>query len=509
MSIRSFAVVVLAAAASLFASAVAAQAQDTQPPAPAAESADAALRKSVVQIAVKQELRRPSTPWKRESPERFGGSGVVVAPGRVLTNSHVVEQSSEILVESSQTALPIQFDLIAIDTTRDLALLGTTDEAFIKNHAPIALLDGLPKEGSRVTVMGFPMGGEALSTTSGVISRIEWAEIGRNEELGMRVQVDAAINFGNSGGPAFVDGKIAGLAFSGLDNSKADNISYLLATEEIKRFLDESAAGKVDGNTVTDVTTQTLENPALRAKLGVASDVAGVVVIDQKGGPLLAWDIITRLNGSAVDNKGQIAIEEGRKVHMDCAVGRFVPTATDKTYAVEVIRAGKPMKFDLPAYTRADRVVAEISDGNFPYLVYGPLVFSPMHMDLLRETGGWMIMAQSPITPFIGDDRPSGGKQFVAIASPLLSSPLARGYEVEPGQTVKSVNGKTFANFREFVQVLAGLKDEFVVFEFNESGCERVVFKRSEVEAATEKLMDSNGIRRQCSKDVRDIWDKD
>ena len=128
---------------------------------------------------------------------------------------------------------------------------------------------------------------------------------------------------------------------------------------------------------------------------------------------------------------------------------------------------------------------------------------------LLREAVGWMIMAQSPITPFIGDDRPSGGKQFVAIASPLLSSPLARGYEVEPGQTVKSVNGKTFANFREFVQLLVGLKDEFVVFEFNESGCERVVFKRSEVEAATEKLMDSNGIRRQCSKDVRDICEKD
>jgi S1-C subfamily serine protease len=172
----------------------------------AAVTVDPALRKSVIKIAVKQEMRDPSTPWKRESPEDFGGSGVVIAPGRVLTNAHVVEQTSEIMLETDQTALPVQAELLAIDRTRDLALLEVKDEAFNRDHPPIPLFEGLPKEGSRVTVMGFPMGGDALSTTSGVISRIEWAEIGQGGEDGMRVQVDAAINFGNSGGPAFVDG---------------------------------------------------------------------------------------------------------------------------------------------------------------------------------------------------------------------------------------------------------------------------------------------------------------
>ena len=189
--------------------------------------------------------------------------------------------------------------------------------------------------------MGFPMGGDALSTTSGVISRIEWAEIGQGGEDGMRVQVDAAINFGNSGGPAFVDGKVAGLAFSGLMGS-ADNISYLLATEEIARFLDEAAAGKVDGNTVLNLETQTLENPSLRAKLGASSDVTGVVVIDQKGGPLQAWDILVKINGQAIDNKGQVTIEGDRKVAMDCVVGRFVPTAEKPNHVVEILRDGKP-----------------------------------------------------------------------------------------------------------------------------------------------------------------------
>lgn len=483
-------------------------ARPVAPPSDASATIDPALRKSVTKISVKQEVRQPSTPWKRESPEQFGGSGVVIAPGRILTNSHVVEQASEILIETDQTTLPMQAELVAMDKSRDLALLEVKDEAFVKNHAPIPLFDGLPKEGSRVTVMGYPMGGEALSTTSGVISRIEWAEIGMGNEDGMRVQVDAAINFGNSGGPAFVDGKVAGLAFSGMSGS-ADNISYLLATEEIVRFLDEAAAGKVDGNTVLNLDVQPLENPALRAKLGASADVAGVVVVDQKGGPLQPWDIITRINGQAVDNKGQVTIEGDRKVAMDCVVGRFVPTKEKSAHTVEILRGGKPMTFELPAYTRANRVIRSYPDGNFPYLVYGPLVFSPLHEDLLSDVGGWMIFRQSPITPYLEDDRPSDGREFVSVACPLLSSPIGRGYEVIPGQTVKSVNGKTFRNFREFVQLLRDTKDEFVVFEFNESGPERIVLRSAEIEAATEKLMDSNGIRRQCSKDVRDIWEKD
>ncbi len=502
----------LASTCSLFAATLPAHAQTPpvkEPPVVAATAQSDALRKSVVKISVTQEMRSPITPWKRESPEKFGGSGVVIAPGRVLTNAHVVEQVSEILVESPQTALPISFELVALDPTRDLALLATSDAEFIKNHPPIPLFDGLPKEGTRVTVMGYPMGGEALSTTSGVISRIEWAEIGRGNEDGMRVQVDAAINFGNSGGPAFVDGAVAGLAFSGMDNSVSDNISYLLATEEIKRFLDEVTAGVVDGNTVLNLSTQTLENPALRAKLGVGSEVSGVVVLGQKGGPLQAWDIITAVNGKSVDNKGQITIEDDRKVVMNCAIGRFVPSETAKEHTIDILRAGTPMTVTLPAYSRADRVIGSYPDGNYPYLMYGPLVFSPLHDQLLRETGAWMVFAESPIGAYFSDDRPSGGKQFVAVTSPLLSSPMSRGYEAAPGQTVKSVNGKTFANFREFVQLLRGLTDEFVVFEFYETTTERLVLRRSEIEDATEKLMDSNGIRRQCSKDVRDIWEKE
>lgn len=488
-----------------------AQAQDTPPTIAAVDDAipnDAALRKSVVSISVKQELRLPSTPWKRESPQSFGGSGVVVAAGRILTNAHVVEQASEILVESQQTKLPLVAELIALDTTRDLALLEIVDADFVRLHPPIALLQGLPREGSRVTVMGFPMGGEALSTTSGVISRIEWAEIGRHDEDGMRVQVDAAINFGNSGGPAFVDGKIAGLAFSGVEKAMADNIAYLLATEEISRFLDEVAKGDIDGNTLISLSAQSLENSALRAKLGVSADIAGIVVNTVRGGPLEPWDILTKLNGYDLDNKGQILIEGDRKVSLGCAIGRFVASETVNTIPAEIIREGKPMHVELPAFAQNRGVIRRYPDGNFPYVVYGPLVFSPLHQDLVEEAGLWMVIQESPITPYLHDDRPSNGREFIAIASQLLSSPIGRGYDVDPGQTVKSVNGRIPQNFRDFVKLLRDVQGEFVVIEFNENLSDHIVFRRAEVDAVTEKIMDSNGIRHASSSDVRDLLEK-
>ena len=68
-----------------------------------------------------------------------------------------------------------------------------------------------------MTVCRFPIGGESISVTSGVVSRIEVTSYvhGAAELLG--VQIDAAINSGNSGGPAFNNrGQCVGIAFQSL-----------------------------------------------------------------------------------------------------------------------------------------------------------------------------------------------------------------------------------------------------------------------------------------------------
>ena len=83
-----------------------------------------------------------------------------------------------------------------------------------------------------------------------------------------------------------------------------------------------------------------------------------------------------------------------------------------------------------------------------------------------------------------------------------------RGYDVYPGQTVKSVNGKTFRNFVEFVTILQDLDDEYVVFEFNEKPSNPITFRRDQIEDATDQVMESNGIRYRASKDIRELLSK-
>jgi hypothetical protein len=104
------------------------------------------------------------------------------------------------------------------------------------------------------------------------------------------------------------------------------------------------------------------------------------------------------------------------------------------------------------------------------------------------------------------DSRPAKDKELVAVLCPMMSSPIARGYDAMPGQTVKSVNGKTFADFGGFVDLMRDAQGDWLVLEFNEQGAERLVFKRQEFMDSTEAVMDANGIRQQASKDIRDRW---
>jgi S1-C subfamily serine protease len=199
-----------------------------------AEAKGRNIEDSVVKLNVTARAPDFFRPWTKAAPTKASGSGVVIEGSRILTNAHVVMHASEVLIQLRQGGDQHTGKVAAIAPGIDLAIVELNDPSALEEIAPIELAGDLPQIKSQVSVYGYPQGGDDLSVTDGIVSRIEFASYNFGA-AGVRVQVDAALNPGNSGGPAIQDGKIAGLVFSKIQ--EADNIGYLIPPEEIQAFL--------------------------------------------------------------------------------------------------------------------------------------------------------------------------------------------------------------------------------------------------------------------------------
>lgn len=217
---------------------------------------DAKVRNSVVKIFAT--LRRPDVfrPWSKENQEEATGSGVVITGKRILTNTHMVNHSSQVFIQPDKSSDKLAAKVEALAPGIDLAVLKLDDESFFDDHPPLPLRPQLPKIQQTIFAYGYPEGGTDLSITRGIVSHVEYAEYYLHVE-GLRIQVDAAINPGNSGGPAVADGQMVGLVFSRL--SQSDNIGYIIPMEEIELFLKDIQDGHYDGKPILDTEVQKLE----------------------------------------------------------------------------------------------------------------------------------------------------------------------------------------------------------------------------------------------------------
>ena len=221
------------------------------------------IRDLVVKIHAVHHTPDVLRPWTKNSPQQVKGSGVVIEGKRILTNAHVVRYASQIYVQPNQSAERIPARVEAMTPSMDLAVLKLDDESFFDKRGTLPFAEELPRVKDNINVYGYPTGGSELSVTQGIVSRIEYTDY-YFQTSGLRIQVDAALNFGNSGGPAVSDGKLVGLVFSLIQN--AQSIGYLIPVEEIQLFLTDIADGKYDGKPQLYDYLQTVENRSVTPK---------------------------------------------------------------------------------------------------------------------------------------------------------------------------------------------------------------------------------------------------
>jgi S1-C subfamily serine protease len=171
---------------------------------------------------------------KSESSAQAASSGsgfFINNKGYFVTNNHVVKgcKQSKITFKEEE----VDAELIATDETLDLALL----RAKVKPKDYLNISDEPPEKMQKVFVAGYPFGkglSDDLKFTTGIISAVKGFADNSNQ-----IQLDAAINSGNSGGPIVnEDGDLVAVAVSGLDKSKAEGIGFGIKASSVINFLE-------------------------------------------------------------------------------------------------------------------------------------------------------------------------------------------------------------------------------------------------------------------------------
>jgi S1-C subfamily serine protease len=479
----------------------------------AASAADTApaIENSVVKVFATMRYPDAFKPWTKQAPTEITASGVVIEGKRILTNAHVVLYASQVQVQANAQGDKLPATVVAVAPGIDLAVLQLDDPSFFDTHPPVARAGKLPQIKDAVLAYGFPTGGNSLSITKGIVSRIEF--VAYNYPVsGLRIQIDAAINPGNSGGPAIAGDKMVGLAFSKAGGD-TQNIGYIIPNEEVELFLKDIADGHYDGKPAMYDELQTLENPALREYLKLDKSIEGMVVHrpdkTDASYPLKEWDVLTRIGDIPIDNQGMIKLDKDVRVSFAYQIQHL---ANNGKVPMTLVRAGKTLQIQLPVSAEHPTLLSDLR-GNYPsYFIYGPLVFSTAtwqfvanfekNVNLMRMLGA----VKNPLVTRALDPPDAETEELVVISSPFFPHKLANGYSNAAGSVVQSINGTHVRSLKHLVALLRDLKDPFVTIEFDQKGNEALVFSRTAMLAATDEILTDNGVRAQGSPNMMEVW---
>ena len=351
-----------------------------------AQIGSSGLYRSVLRIEVASQIPDYQTPWNTGRFSGGIGTGFLIGKNQILTNAHVVSNHQRILVtvHGSPEKYPAKVDFIAHDC--DLALLSLEDFSDFEKF-PVFSLGKMPVLESLVTVIGYPVGGERLSVTKGIVSRIDFQPYSHSRsDSHLVVQIDAAINPGNSGGPVLQDGKVIGVAFQGL--SQADNTGYIIPTPVVSRFLKDIKDGSYDKYAELGLTTFPLHNPAMRKVLGLPDNGEGVLITNvvptsSADKTLQTGDILISLDGNSVDSDGKVLVD-GEKVDLNEIVERKF---TGDKVAVRFLRNGSWNDVEVTLKPLPPAGMYSVQYEKKPrYIVFAGLVFQPLDTNLFATS---------------------------------------------------------------------------------------------------------------------------
>jgi serine protease Do len=290
---------------------------------------------------VERFFKRFGLPMPDEDGRRFGGherdsaqgSGFFISPdGYIVTNNHVVEHASAVTVTTDGgKAFPAK--VIGVDPKTDLALLKVEGADF----PAVRFAAQPPRVGDWVIAVGNPFG-LGGTVTAGIVSA-------RGRDLGSApyedfIQIDAPVNHGNSGGPAFNNaGEVVGVntaIFSPTGGSVG--IGFAISSDVVQSVVAELKTHGAVARGWLGVEIQPV-TPDLAESLGVKPDTGALIAKEALGSPAAAsgvkvGDVIASVNGETISGPRDLA-------------RRIASLGPKKVVSLTLSRDGKEQKVDV------------------------------------------------------------------------------------------------------------------------------------------------------------------
>jgi len=455
-------------------------------------------KEAIVKIYTTSKIPSYKKPWS-SSMRSSTGSGAIIEGGYILTNAHVVANHSFIEVQRYGNPKRYIAKVYAVSHQVDLALLKVEEEGFFDTITPLGF-GSLPFMEDEIVVYGYPMGGSTLSATIGVVSRIEHHIYAHSGESFLAVQVDAAVNPGNSGGPALSEGKIVGVVMQGI--TKSQNIGYLVPINLVKHFIEDMKDDIYHGMADIGLGTQRLENPAMRRYYGMDKNQSGklinkIVYNSTLKDKLQAGDILTAINGHKIENDGTIEFRNKEYTHFHYVIDEY---QMGEEITFDMIRNKKPLQVKGKLkYTADDMYLVKTTryDTMPSYFAYGSYIFSPLTRNLLRESKQNRLELSNFASQWQDEN-----KTEVVLLLKVLASEMSRGDNNFGMWAIDTVNGQSFKNFKEFYQKVQAITDDYLVLADKEGIS--VIIDRKEALKKQEAILEQYNIEFDKSIELRE-----
>ncbi len=331
---------------------------------PAVVNIDATARARRARRLVEEGSRRGTAdPFdlgrRGDAPRRGTGTGFLIdAEGHILTNHHVIEGAERLTIKLAD-GRTLRADVVGSDPDTDIALIkaagpGPFQHAVLGDSARLRV-------GEWVCAIGNPLAYEH-TVTVGVVSFI-----GRklfDPTLDNYIQTDAAISFGNSGGPLINSrGQVIGI--NSAISRQASNIGFAVPINQARAILPQlKKLGRVErgyiGVTLRDV------DPDLQASLKLAR-ADGALVQDVKAGApaarvgLRPYDVIVSFDGAPVRTQDRVSREIAERLPGSAARLEYVRDG--RAQRVTLRLAERPKDASHPTTPAAERSTQRTGPG--------------------------------------------------------------------------------------------------------------------------------------------------